>query len=90
MRQPVLYQEVKCDHGHMSSHYICEGIDHPMERNFQHTDENCLCNGGVRKEFVPDRNAAGQVFRDAGYNNTDLRILLNQAIDASLGIVEPF
>ena len=90
MRQPVLYQETNCDHGRMGGHYTCEEIDHPEEKNFQHTEENCGCDGGTRKEFVPDRNAAVQVFREAGYNNKGLQILLDQAIDASLGIVEPF
>ncbi len=90
MRQPVLYQEAKCDHGHMDSHYTCDDIDHPEVANFQHTEETCGCNGGVREEFISDRNAAVKVFKEAGYNNKGLSILLNQAIDASLGIVEPF
>ncbi len=90
MRQSVLYQETKCDHGYMDHHYTCEEIDHPEKRNFQHTEENCGCDGGVRDEFVVDRRAAVKVFKEAGYNNKGLQILLGQAIDASLGIVEPF
>ncbi len=90
MRQSVLYQETKCTHGHMDSHYTCEEIDHPEKKNFQHTEENCRCSGGVRNVFTVNRNAAVRVFREAGYNNKGLQILLDQAIDASLGIVEPF
>ncbi len=90
MRQSVLYQETKCDHGYMGHHYTCEEIDHPEKKNFQHTEENCGCDGGVRDEFIVDRRAAMKVFRKAGYNNKGLQILLDQAIDASLGIVDPF
>lgn len=90
MRQPVLYQETKCDHGRMDEHYTCEGIDRPESSNFQHTRANCECDGGVRKEFVLNRRAAVQVFSNAGYNNKGLQLLLNEAIDASLGIVNPF
>ncbi len=87
MRQPVLYQETNCDHGHMNMHDRATG-----ETIWSDTDPDMklTCPGGVRKEFVADRNAAVKVFRDAGYNNKGLRILLDQAIDASLGIAEPF
>ena len=87
MRQPVLYQETKCDHGHMNMHDRETG-----ETVWSDTDPDMklTCLGGSREEFVVNRRAAVQVFRDAGYNNKGLQILLDQAIDASLGIVEPF
>ncbi len=82
MRQSVLYKETKCTHGYMRTHTVSQ--------EFHSTELNDLCLGGSREEFTVDRRAALKVFRDAGYNIKGLPILLDQAIDASLGIVEPF
>ena len=90
MRESTLYQETKCGHGYMEEHFSCNEITGPEYDAIHHTNEDCECIGGKREKFIPDRNAAIKVFRNAGYNNKGLQILLDQAIDASLGIVEPF
>lgn len=42
----------------------------------------------ARKYANPDLEAAAQVFETAGYRNKGIRILLDKAVDAALGVTK--